>query len=304
MNDITTEEVRIEETKNAKINFKFLVLLILSVVLLAAGIIGISFILPKNIYGTWELVVNPEVAVSTADEIPEENKAYYVFDKPDRYGRGEYYTCYQSGVEHYKYELMEEDNVKKINLGANDMEYKITGSKLLKCAKLTIIFPEYTDESTGAFYEAEEYVFEQAKNPRYEKQAFKDYETDSALTGKKWTSNERTLEYYYYAIPYTETVEFSEDGVMVIRYESEDLALDRYMYYAYTAKDNELTFGLVTDKETKYTVSYEFDENGNLKFIEDNTSGSVFADAFFSTVTYYTPDNLPEEIVENTSAPE
>ena len=49
MNDITTEEVRIEETKNTKINFKFLVLLILSVVLLVAGIIGISFILPVSL---------------------------------------------------------------------------------------------------------------------------------------------------------------------------------------------------------------------------------------------------------------
>ncbi len=302
MNDITVDEMSKEindapERKKRRpgLSVAVVLLIVLAAALLISGlVIGGSFIVPKDVSGAWELVVNPEMPAATADEISEEDKAYYVFDKPDRYGRGEYHTCYQGGVEYYKYELLEENKVKKINLGAGDMEYRISGSKLLGNAKLTIIFPEYTDESTGASYEAQEYIFEQAKNPRYEKQSYDDYETDSSIAGKKYTSNERTLAYYYYYFPYVETVEFTDDGVMTIHYESEDLGLDRYMYYAYTAKDHKLTFSPVTDKETKYTVAYELDDKGNLKFTEDNTSASVFADAFFGDFTFYTSDNLPE----------
>ncbi len=271
-----------------------LILIPLCLILLVAGGIGISYILPKNISGAWELVVNPEIAVATADEIPEGDRAYYVFDKPDRYGRGEYRTLYQGGIEKYKYELMEENKVKKINLGSEDMEYSITGSKLLGNAKLTIIYPGYTNESTGAVYEAEEYIFEQSKDPEYEKMSYESFETDSSIIGEKYTSNQRTLAYYYYDIPYTQTVEFTDDGVMVIRYESKDLALDRYMYYAYTAKNGELTFSLVTDIETKYTVGYELDNESNLKFTDDKTASSIFADAFFGDFTFYTQENVPE----------
>ena len=294
MSDKTTEEIR-EETKVVPKSKKLLIILIvLGVILIVAGAVGASYLLPKGITGTWELVINPEVAVSTADEIPEADKAYYVFDKPDRYGRGEYHTCYQGGVEYYNYELMEENKVKKINLGSEDMEYRVTGSKLLGDAKLTIIFPEYTDETTGVSYEAQEYVFEYAKNPDYVNQSYKDYVIDNGIVGEKYTSNERSLTYYYYNIPYTQTLEFTKSGVMIIHYESADLGLDRYMYYAYTAKDSELTFSLVTDKDTKYTVAYEVDESGNLKFSNDITSSSIFADAFFGDFVFCTQDNLPK----------
>ncbi len=292
--EIALEETEIKKNKSFLKSKKGLIVIVASLFMLIIGlVIGGSFIIPKDVSGAWELVVNPEAVEATVDEILEEDKAYYVFDKPDRYGRGEYRTCYQGGVEHYKYELMEEDSVKKINLGTEDMVYRITGSKLLKSAKLTVIFPEYTDESTGVSYEAQEYVFEQAKNPQYEKQSYKDYETDSKIMGEKYTSNERTLAYYYYYFPYVETIEFTDEGVMVIHYESAQLGLDRYMYYSYTAKDSELTFSLVTDKETKYTVSYEFDGNGNLRFINDTTENSIFADAFFGNFTFYTSENLP-----------
>jgi hypothetical protein len=66
------------------------------------------------------------------------------------------------------------------------------------------------------------------------------------------------------------------------------------MYYAYTTEDNTLTFSLVTDKETTFTVRYEIDEDGNLRFTEDHTSSLIFADAVFGDATYYTPDRLPE----------
>ncbi len=270
-------------------------LIALAVVLIIAGaVIGGSFIIPKSITGTWELVVNPETGAATADEISESERVYYVFDKADRYGRGDGRLCYQGGVEPLKYELLEEDKVQKINLGALDMEYIIKGSKLLGNAELTLIYPEYTDESTGTYYEAQEYIFEQAKNIDYEKMPYKDYETDSNLLGELWTSNERSLAYFYYGIPYTQSVEFTDKGIMIIHYESEELFLDRYMYYAYTAENKELTFSLVTDKETKYTVAYDFDENGNLKFAKDVTSSSMFSDAIFGDFTFYTEENLPE----------
>ena len=259
---------------------------------------------PNDISGAWELIENPELVLSSDDEASDKESAYYVFDTPDKYGRGGYYTCYQGGVEYFKYELLQEDSVEKINLGTENMEYSITGSKSQGNAILTIIFPAYTDEVTGEKHEASEYVFKQAHNPDYEKQAYEEFDTDAALVGDKWINRSRSLPYYYYEIPYTETIEFNNEGIMIIHYESEELFLDRYMYYAYTAKDKDITFSLVTDKDTKYTVSYEFDENGNLRFIEDNTSGSIFADAFFSTVTYYTPDNLPEETVETSSVTE
>ncbi|MBQ2825155.1 MAG: hypothetical protein IJF19_02670 [Clostridia bacterium] len=294
MSDINVQ-AKSKEVKGFLKNKKMLIFFaVLGVLLIAGLIVGGSFLIPKDIAGAWELVVNPEVPEATADEVNDADKVYYVFDKPDRYGRGEYRTCYQGGVEHFVYELLKEDSVNKINLGTEDMEYKISGSKLLRNAELTIIYPQYTDESTGVSYEAQEYIFKQAKNPRYEKQSYKDYETDSKLLYEKWTSNERTLAYYFYSIPYVETVEFTDDGIMVIRYESSDLALDRYMYYAYTAKDGTLTFSPVTEKETKYTVGYEFDENGNLKFINDTTVNSIFADAFFGEFAFYTSENLPE----------
>lgn len=294
MNDTTLNENSGDSKARLKNRRMIFLLIAVGFIVLVAGLVtGGSFLVPKNITGTWELVVNPELPVSTADEIPESEKVYYVFDKADQYGRGECRLCYQGGVEILEYQLIQKDGVQKINLGALDMEYRISGSKLIKNAVLTLIYPEYTDEDTGNHFEAQEYIFEQAEYPAYEKSSYKDYKIDNKLINK-WTNNQRSLEYYYYSIPYVETLEFTENGVMIIRYESADLGLDRYMYYAYSAEDSELTFSLVTDKESKYNVSYEFDDNGNLRFINDTTAGSVFADAFFGEYTFYTAENLPE----------
>ncbi len=268
------------------------VIIAIAVVLVLLIAVGLSFVLPKSIAGEWELTVNPEVAQATSDEIPESDRIYYVFEKPNRYGKGRWHIYYQGGVEHYDYELVEEDSVEKINLGSENLDYKITGSKLLGNLKLTLVYPEVTDESTGQTYEAQEYILEHTKAPDYEKASYKNYEVDPKLTGE-WATNERTLSYYFYTFSYVESVSIGDNGVMKIHYESEDLALDRYMYYAYTASGSELTFSLVTDKDTKYTVSYEFDESGNLRFLNDTTTNSIFADAIFGDVTYYTPDNLP-----------
>ena len=111
------------------------------------------------------------------------------------------------------------------------------------------------------------------------------FETDEKLIAS-WTTGERTLSYFADELHYTETVTFLESGVMMIHYFSEDLALDRSMYYSYTAADGTLTFSLVTDKETHYQAVYSFDAEGNLQFINDETASSIFADVF-SDVTYY-----------------
>lgn len=260
----------------------------------------LSFVLPGSFTGVWELTVNPEIAQSTADEIEEADRVYYIFEKPDKFGEGEWRVCYDGGVEHYKYELLEEDGVNKINLGSVNLDYKFKGSAILGNRKVVLTLPEIKDETTGETTPAQEYVLERAKDPKYEKQSYKKYNTDDKLTGE-WITNERTLEYYMYEIPYTETVEFFDNGVFTIHYESADLALDRYMYYAYTTNEGVLAFSLVTDEETQYSVSYDFDENGNLKFTEDTTFDSVFADEFFSSVTYYTPENLPQAPTETSA---
>ncbi len=280
------------------------IVLIATIVLLTAVVVTASILIPKilkksdddtDISGAWELIENPELTAST-DEAADRENAYYVFDTPDKYGRGSYYTCYQGGIEYFKYELLEEDSVEKINLGTENMEYKITGSKSKGDAELTIIYPEQTDEMTGLKKEASEYVFVQAENPDYEKQCFDDFNVDKALLGT-WINNERSLSYYQYSYTYEQSVEFKNNGIMIIHYKSADLLLDRYMYYAYSAEDSKLTFSPVTDKDTEYSMLYGFDESGNLKFMGDTTTGSIFADAFFGNFTFYTAENLPKVTV-------
>ena len=283
----------VERDDLKKNNKKWLPIIAVALVVTIAGVIGCSFLWPKSISGGWELVVNPEISQATPDEVEDSDQVYYTFSKPSKFGDGTYKTYYDGGVEEGSYKLSEKDSKELINLGTEDLEYKITGLKFLGNAKLVITYPEYTNEETGESTPAQDYVFEQAKVPNYEKECYDSYETDSKLIGS-FTSNERTLAYYMYELPYTQTVEFSDNGIMTIRYQSQELMLDRYMYYAYTADNNNLTFSLVTDKETEYTVNYDFDENGNLIFTDDSTNGSIFADEFFSTVTYYTKESLED----------
>lgn len=239
---------------------------------------------PQTISGDWEMIVNPEIAESESDEVNDSQKVYYTFSEPGKYGDGKYKTIFDGGIEEGDYKLSEKDGKSYINMGTEDLEYKIADSEL------TITYPESYDEQTGVESPAEDYIFSRAKAPEYEKEAYGSFETDSALIAE-WITEERTLSYYTYDLSYTEAVEFLESGVMIINYYSEDLLLDRNMYYAYTVQDNTLLFSLVTDKETKYQVSYTFDKDGNLKFENDETSSSIFADAFFSDVTYYRKNN-------------
>lgn len=224
---------------------------------------------------------------------------YYTFSKPGIYGDGIYKTCYDGGIEEGEYKLSEKDGRKYINLGTEDLAYTVTGSRLFGNMKLTITYPEQTDES-GQTTPAQEYVFAQAKAPDYEKASYASFKTDQALLSE-WISNERTLAYYVYMIPYTETVVFRDSGIMTIRYQSDELMLDRTMYYAYTAKDGELTFSPVTDKDTQYAVGYAISADDELRFTKDETDGSIFADAFFGDATYYPPDKLPKSTLDETS---
>ncbi len=294
--DNNTDNIVLEEQSTKARSFskkKLTVFIVAAVLVVAVIVVGIHFLTLKNFTGAWELTTNPELTQATADQLDDSDRVYYIFEKVDKFGKGEWATYYDGGVEHYEYELLEDDGADKVNLGSVDLEYKFSGSKLLGNAQLTLVYPEYTDESTGETVEAQKYILTQVKNPEYEKQSYDEYKTGDKLIGE-WATNERSLSYFHYSIPYTETVKFTDDGVMIIRYESVDLALDRYMYYAYTADESQLTFSLITDKENTYTVKYEFDENGNLTFIDDTSDGSIFADAFFGDFTFYTPDNLPE----------
>lgn len=281
--------------KEKRINKKrIIILIVIALVLVIAGVLAFAFLTPKTIEGDWELIVNPETSDATPDEAASDGgKAYYTFSKPGEYGDGTYKTYYDGGVEEGTYKLSEKGGKKMIDMGTGELEYTITGSKLFGSGKLTIIYPEQIDELTGQTTPAQEYVFAPAKAPNYEKEAYDSFETDKALIAE-WVTNERTLSYYIYELSYKETVKFRDSGIMTIRYESADLALDRTMYYAYTTEDNTLTFSLVTDKETTFTVRYAIDADGNLRFTEDNTSSSIFADAVFGDATYYTPDRLPE----------
>ncbi len=271
------------EKKNGKKGA--LIAVISVVVLIAAAAAAYLFFGPKTIAGDWELVVNPELGNETPDEAQSVEKVFYTFTKPGEYGDGTYKTYFDGGVEEGAYKLSEKDGKRYINMGTEDLEYRIEGVKLFKAAKLTITYPEFADEQTGQTAPSQDYIFEQAESPKYEKCSYKSYETDKALVGE-WTTNERTLGYFSEDLSYTQTVKFTDKGIMTIHYQSDDLALDRYMYYAYTAENGELSFSLVTDPDTVYTVSYEVGGDGTLKFTEDNTSDSIFADSFFSDVVY------------------
>lgn len=256
---------------------------VLVIALAAAGVIVYSFFAPKTVDGCWEMIVNPEKSKATADEVEAKDKVYYSFDKTDDYG-GKYKTYYQGGVEEGSYKLSEKDDKKYINLGTEDLEYNITGSKLFGGAKLTITYPETTDKQSGTTTTAQDYVFVQAKAPDYENESYSTFNTDKELLAQ-WAGS-RKLTYLTTEIPYSESVKFNDNGVMTIHYKSDELLLDRYMYYAYTAQDGELKFSPVTEKDDQYSVKYKIDKEGNLLFTEDKTDGSIFADAFFSDVTY------------------
>lgn len=279
---------------------RIVIFFIIIIALLAVGVIVNFFLIPEIIAGDWELIVNPDVSKATPDETQERDRVYYSFSEPDKNGEGNYKTYFDGGVEEGTYALSEKGDRRYVNMGTEDLEYTITGTMLFGGAKLTITYPESTDEQTGQTTPAQDYVFTQAKALDYEKGTFNSYQTNESLLGE-WATNERTLSYYVYELSYKETVEFKDNGIMTIHYESADLALDRVLYYAYTTEDDALTFSLVTDKDTEYTVLYSFDDNGNLRFINDDTSASIFADSFFSDVTYYPSDKLPESKRDETS---
>ncbi|MDO4748929.1 MAG: hypothetical protein Q4A12_07125, partial [Eubacteriales bacterium] len=252
----------------------------------------LSFFGPKNVEGAWLFPLDEMLAEASADEAEETERAYYVFDEADDYGKGTWRTYYDGGVEEYEYQLIDDNGVDKINLGNMDLLYEITGSKFFGTAELVLTVPASTDEQTDEETKEESYVLTYTSDPAYDEKSYDEYDVDDELIGE-WATNERFLNYFYYTIPYEQQVEFTDDGIMIIHYKSEELMLDRYMYYAYTTNGKTLTFSLVTDLENSFTVDYVIDDS-KLKFTTDDTSGSIFSDQYFSDVTYYRPDDLPE----------
>lgn len=285
--------------KNFHSRKKAIFIFIIAIALIVIGLV-IYFFAPISISGDWELVVNPEITSNELDDMDNSGRVFYSISKAGKYGDGTYKTYYEGGVEKGRYKLSEKEGKNYINLGTGDFEYKITRSKLFGKAKLTIIYPEQIDNETGKIYSAQNYVFVQAKAPKYESESYSKFKTDKRLLSE-WISDQRSLSYYTEDLSYKETIKFNDKGIMTIHYESEDLALDRYMYYAYTIDDDTITFSLVTDKKTKYSVSYGFDADGNLQITEDSTTSSIFADEIFSNITFYSPDNFQENNENNLS---
>ncbi len=247
--------------------------LILFVILAASSWTLVSYSskanVPPTLNGDWELIENPEISDDSTGE-----KVFYTFSETGKYGDGTYKTIYDGGIETGDYKLSEKDGKEYINMGTGELEY------ILSDSELTVIYPADSEKQDD-----EKYIFARATAPDYENKSYDSFEIDKDLISE-WITEERTLSYYATEIPYTEILEFKENGIMVINYVSADLLLDRDMYYAYTAKNHTLTFSSVTNKETKYSISYDFDKDGNLKFDNDETASSIFSDAFFSDVTY------------------
>lgn len=225
---------------------------------------------PPTLNGDWELIENPEISDDSSGE-----KVFYTFSETGKYGDGTYKTIYDGGIETGDYKLSEKDGKEYINMGTGELEY------ILSDSELTVIYPADSEEQDD-----EKYIFKRETAPDYENESYDSFEIDEDLISE-WITEERTLPYYTGELSYNETIRFNENGIMVINYLSEDLLLDRDMYYAYTAENHTLTFSSVTDKETKYSISYDFDEDGNLKFLNDETMASIFSDEFFSDVTYF-----------------
>lgn len=252
-----------------------------------------NLMMPKNILkGTWELTVNPDRIAEDDSKLKESDRTFYEFSKIDADGKGTWKSYNNGCVETGEFTIFKKSGKTYINLGGEDLEYKLKGNKNFNKAKFTLIYPEQKDPSTGQVFPASTYVMEQSPNPEYDKNTYNEYNTDSKILGE-WKSNERALQYFTEAIPYNQTVTFNDNGIMNIRYETEGLNI--LSYYAYTVKDNKLTFSLVTDLKTKYTVEYNIDEAGNLKFVDTTTTQSpIFGDAFFGEYTYYRPDKISE----------
>lgn len=303
--DYVLPVVKDEENKK-KVNVKLLIAI--SSAVLVVLVIGALFLfaprvmMPKSaLKGTWEMTVNPDRISDENTELKESDRTYYEFTKVDKDGKGLWKSFSNGCVEEGEFVVFKKNGKRYINLGGDDLEYTIEGNSNFKKAKLTLVYPGFSDPSTGQVVAPSTYVLEQAANPEYDKKTYENYSVSSELIGD-WKTNERGLVYFTDSIPYNQTVTFKENGIMNIRYETEGLNI--LSYYAYTVKDNKLTFSLVTDRETKYTIEYSFDESGNLKFNDTTTTQSpMFGDAFFGDYTYYRPQNLPQRTEEVTESP-
>ena len=242
----------------------------------------------KSITGAWSYKISYQDPTATSDEAKNlETQGYYVFDKVNDKGVGTYHE-YSQGAEQsgeYKVSVKDDKNVITINSNSEnsaDLYYEVTGVKLFGGAKLKLTQPEYTDQTTGQKVSEQSIELESSSGPDYESNTLDDYKVDESLLGT-WSSDERSLFYYYTSLPYSEKVEVLDNGIIKINYKQEDMSLDRTIYYAYTAEKGKLKLRRATSddiEEVKYSI-----KDGKLTFT-DKTQSSIFYDAIFGDVAY------------------
>lgn len=275
----------------------YIVCAIVLVVLMAVGSLFLfapNLMMPKSaLKGTWELTVNPDRIVEDEKNLKESERTFYELSKMDSDGKGTWKTYNNGCVEEGKYFVFDKDGKDYINFGGNDLEYKLEGNKNFNNAKLTLVFPEQT--SSEYVIPSSTYVLEQAESPEYDTKTYDGYKTESKLLGE-WKTNERELQSYAESVPCDQTVTFNDNGIMTSRCITAD-GPDILCYYAYTVKGDKLTFSLVTDLKTKYTVGYKIDADGKLRFLDDTKSQDpVFGGAVLGDFNYYRPEKLPKRV--------
>lgn len=134
-------------------------------------------------------------------------------------------------------------------------------------------------------------------------------EFEYVITGSKLLGNAKlVITYPEYtddatgAVTPTQEYIFEQDKAPKYSDESyESYHIDKSLLGEWITNERTLAYSVYS---LSYVESVNFAENGNLVFTDDNTNGSIFADEFFSTVTYYTPENLPQDTTKNVSETE
>ncbi len=99
---------------------KKVILIAVGVFALSVSIIVVSLSVKEKsqtISGDWEMIVNPEIAETTSEDVNTSQKVYYNFSEPGKYGDGTYKTIFDGGIETGEYKLSEKDGKSYIDMG-------------------------------------------------------------------------------------------------------------------------------------------------------------------------------------------
>ncbi len=258
------------------------------IVVVSLLVYGAYTVMNTTVTGAWMYKISYNDTSATADEAKTtQEEAYYVFDKVNEKGKGKFHEYSQGAEQSGNYSVSTKDGKNLITLeynpmAKNELTYEVTGNRLFGTAKLKLIQAAYTDQSTGQEIPEQSIELECSSSPEYDKNTFDSYNTDEKLTGT-WNTDDRKFFYYYTELPYSEKLEFSDNGVLKITYVQSDMYLDRTLYYSYTVDKGKLKIKRATsdtEEEVKYSI-----KNGKLKFT-DKTQSSIFYDAIFGDVEY------------------